>query len=578
MPAAVSSARAPRLPSGPPRLLLLLLLATSAAGQPATAPTAIESDTLCRLAADEQALWIAAPLQPGPQPVWRLFRRDAAGAFESGPLLSERIVSFTAVPDGVLVFFADGSAYRYLVGQQRPLAERVLPRRRTPIDIFSAGQTVYGIVPSAAAAILPAIVPEQPAATQPFDPGSAALSLLAYDGHQWHAVTALPAEIERPRDAELRPRLCATGADLFLFAPDDRSGLRCWRLDDQNRWQPDGRIDTGPLTTFWPLTCNRLLTLLTLGPDDPAPRAYRPRLADDGRFAQWRQVALNLSPLPEAETARYLAAGGFNQHVVLLLIDQQGRSWLQFGRIAGQPAESSFSIDALVARQTRHDTINVWVQGITLLLLIFVLMGLFVFRRGSLTRIIILPPGCALALGVQRLFGWLIDFLPFATVAAYRLHIDPREGLASLAGWGITQSADAGLPSADVLWWWSLTVGGHTLYMLVFELLTGRSLGKLIAQMRVISESAPRASAGQIVARNLCRLIELLPHFWVFAFLVVLSRNRQRLGDILARTVVVRRLRLPAGKEPREPTDPPRDPPAGSGPPDADRQQEEDQP
>jgi uncharacterized RDD family membrane protein YckC len=47
------------------------------------------------------------------------------------------------------------------------------------------------------------------------------------------------------------------------------------------------------------------------------------------------------------------------------------------------------------------------------------------------------------------------------------------------------------------------------------------------------------------VVRNVLRCLELMPPFWVLGFVVVLSRNRQRVGDIFARTIVVRRLGRP---------------------------------
>ena len=76
-----------------------------------------------------------------------------------------------------------------------------------------------------------------------------------------------------------------------------------------------------------------------------------------------------------------------------------------------------------------------------------------------------------------------------------------------------------------------------------------RTIGKVFLGTRVLSENGTRPNAVQIVARNVSRFLELLPPLWVLGFLVVLSRNRQRLGDIFARTVVVRGVK-PAPKNP----------------------------
>ena len=60
-------------------------------------------------------------------------------------------------------------------------------------------------------------------------------------------------------------------------------------------------------------------------------------------------------------------------------------------------------------------------------------------------------------------------------------------------------------------------------------------------RLHLLSESGTRPTAGQIFARNLSRLPEFMPQFWVFVILVMLSRNHQRMGDIFARTLVIRK-------------------------------------
>jgi uncharacterized RDD family membrane protein YckC len=56
----------------------------------------------------------------------------------------------------------------------------------------------------------------------------------------------------------------------------------------------------------------------------------------------------------------------------------------------------------------------------------------------------------------------------------------------------------------------------------------------------VLSESGSVPTLRQILVRNALRLLELQPPLWILGFLVVLSRNRQRVGDLFARTVVIR--------------------------------------
>jgi uncharacterized RDD family membrane protein YckC len=93
----------------------------------------------------------------------------------------------------------------------------------------------------------------------------------------------------------------------------------------------------------------------------------------------------------------------------------------------------------------------------------------------------------------------------------------------------------------------------HWGYFLGFELATGgRTPGKKLVQLRVVSESGGAASTRALVVRSLLRDLDLLVGPW----LMVLDGRFRRLGDRLAGTVVVhdRELepmpsvtRLPAG-------------------------------
>jgi hypothetical protein len=107
------------------------------------------------------------------------------------------------------------------------------------------------------------------------------------------------------------------------------------------------------------------------------------------------------------------------------------------------------------------------------------------------------------------------------------------------------------------------------------ELLTRRTVGKVFARVYLLSETGTRPAAWQILVRNLSRLIEFTPQFWFLVVLVLISRNRQRLGDIFARTLAIRLAavqpsttdRKIGGPADRPPSEPPRDeaPPPDAG-------------
>ena len=67
-----------------------------------------------------------------------------------------------------------------------------------------------------------------------------------------------------------------------------------------------------------------------------------------------------------------------------------------------------------------------------------------------------------------------------------------------------------------------------------------RTLGKRIMGLKVVHENGGRASPGQLLVRNLLRPIDLMPGLYILGMALVLMGPRpQRLGDRLARTLVV---------------------------------------
>jgi uncharacterized RDD family membrane protein YckC len=79
-------------------------------------------------------------------------------------------------------------------------------------------------------------------------------------------------------------------------------------------------------------------------------------------------------------------------------------------------------------------------------------------------------------------------------------------------------------------------------YFILLEGLWGATLGKLATNLRVVRESDGEAiDWSAAIIRNLLRVIDGLV-LYILGFIVIcLTRKRQRLGDLVAGTVVVRR-------------------------------------
>jgi uncharacterized RDD family membrane protein YckC len=78
-------------------------------------------------------------------------------------------------------------------------------------------------------------------------------------------------------------------------------------------------------------------------------------------------------------------------------------------------------------------------------------------------------------------------------------------------------------------------------YFALFEAFAnGRTPGKRVAKIRVIHRSGRAISFVESLARNLVRFVDFLPSFYVVGVVAMfLSRQNQRLGDMVAGTLVV---------------------------------------
>jgi uncharacterized RDD family membrane protein YckC len=140
---------------------------------------------------------------------------------------------------------------------------------------------------------------------------------------------------------------------------------------------------------------------------------------------------------------------------------------------------------------------------------------------------------------MSRFLAWLIDtvvavFIAWGVLTALSLSMLAFPGFASALGFVV----------------WFLIDWG---YMILLESIwSGQTLGKRALGLRVIQESGVRVGFYQSLLRNLARPVDRLPVFYLVGGVSALfSARQQRLGDMLAGTIVVRerRLKIPSALE-----------------------------
>jgi uncharacterized RDD family membrane protein YckC len=134
--------------------------------------------------------------------------------------------------------------------------------------------------------------------------------------------------------------------------------------------------------------------------------------------------------------------------------------------------------------------------------------------------------------GVGRRFvATLVDLILFLIVFVV---VAVVSGHAQASGGSVSASL-TGAPALilDILFF---------LYYIVLEAVLGATLGKLLLGLRVVNVDGSRIGWGASIIRNLLRIIDVLPFFYLLGdILIWTSPQRQRLGDRVAKTVVVRR-------------------------------------
>jgi uncharacterized RDD family membrane protein YckC len=191
---------------------------------------------------------------------------------------------------------------------------------------------------------------------------------------------------------------------------------------------------------------------------------------------------------------------------------------------------------------------------ISYLVLMALLAAVVIWRRERIVIPATLSPEQVFAALSARMTALIIDLVITAPIwASVAFWVwGGKDGFPSLAQW-----TDPTLtPSTPAIWTPAIIGAVYAGYGAAFELSMRTTPGKRIMRCSVVAEGGSPCSATAVLVRNAARIVEF--HFAAVALLVVLTPSRQRLGDILARTVVIQ----PLSAE-REPSD---EVPDGRGP------------
>lgn len=347
---------------------------------------------------------------------------------------------------------------------------------------------------------------------EPVEPAEPVLFFL--DKSTWVAQSALPKELA----------LSLEHGRLSMLADDDGVTLAIVRTDGQivtgaynpkSGWSLESLLaPQGGATVASLLNFNGHITLWTASQEGPGG-FYR---LIDGRWSH--PISLTGGQELSAITVRTVAVASERLRLYYLqddkLFEQQ---FDESGKAAGAPA-------AIDLRQPDLRSMRL-LNLVMMVALTLVVIGSMRRRNGAAVNDLE-GRAARIAPMALRLGAGVVDALPYLIggVLAVLSSDDP-----------VARPFDRVM----LPYWIGLIV--YALHPLISEVFFGRSVGKMIFGLRVESLDGNRPTRGALAMRNIIRIIEVLTLFPLV--LVFYSPLRQRLGDVVARTIVTR----PAGRK-----------------------------
>lgn len=330
----------------------------------------------------------------------------------------------------------------------------------------------------------------------------------------WTMIARLPNEAQESQLMALGPSL---DQPLILAAMTEPGRVRMFELDAASRtWRAAASLEVTAAV-------NRMKLLAGLG--RPTLWAAEPGTAG---VLSWKDASWSL-PVPLIVPAGKLGGGAQDVTVagrsIRLLVEVEGKinefSYDRAGKSLGEPV----TVPAPSMASEPGDF--QWVTGLAAGALFIVLMNTM-RRREPVTPESLADAGIQLAPFGRRLAAGLIDAVPvLGTFFVIALKFQDQS----------PEDVEAALRESPYALY--ISMGVYVIHTMACELLWGWSIGKRLLGLRVLMIDATRPTPRAIILRNLMRVLDVVMLF-LPVMIMILSPLRQRIGDIVAETVVTR--------------------------------------
>lgn len=166
---------------------------------------------------------------------------------------------------------------------------------------------------------------------------------------------------------------------------------------------------------------------------------------------------------------------------------------------------------------------------VSLALMVAVMIMFSVWRRDPANAKVTVPKGYQIAAMSKRFLALMIDLAPCGMISSYFCGISIHQLIDQWPGVAVTW--DQLVPGI-------ITMTLFTTHTTLTEIFTAQTLGKKIMGISVCTMAGQSPDVWQVILRNGLKILDLVA-WYVLPMLVVVSAYRQRLGDVVARTVVI---------------------------------------
>ncbi|MBK8269187.1 MAG: RDD family protein [Planctomycetes bacterium] len=342
----------------------------------------------------------------------------------------------------------------------------------------------------------------------------------------------------------------ADEADTFWIAGRNEHAFLFWRAEDRSirfaeyaagNWSGVETVTSrGDIVRAWAGSTSD--GPIFIGGSGPDVRSLRLNLVARDATGAWVETGA------VREGSDYLTLDGINSGVGMALgrlavarPGEKGQVEFAWGDATGSPVLRFAPLTARLESAPRQQS---WRDMLLPAVVLSVMTVLLLSRRDHVLRPAAVPSGLMIAPVWKRGFAAILDMIPAALVGSMTLMLLRTEfGLSEDPSQLLEQVQTDSAIQEKLIPVYLLQILVYGLWCMIWELTTGTTLGKRIFGCRVISLDGSPTQGRQIVLRNVVRIVMVslgAPGLLItFLTMIVLTRNSQRMGDVLARTIVV---------------------------------------